>query len=221
MDRIAADEPGTRASGSETKPEREGSDRKRGQIVEGARAVFLAHGFDGASMGAVARSAGVSKGTLYVYFASKEALFAALLREQHGKSAEVLFEIDPGDVGVDVALKRLGESFLEHVLDPDHLALVRVTIAASEKFPAVGRSFFEAGPACGVDRLTAYLQSQVSAGRLVIGDVGLAAFQFLGMCQTPVLMPVLFGNEAPGRERRSAVVDGAARTFLAAYAVPG
>src|SRR5207302_6291968 len=45
---------------------------KRRQIVEGARRVFLAQGFDAASMGEIARSAGVSKGTLYVYFTSKE-----------------------------------------------------------------------------------------------------------------------------------------------------
>jgi hypothetical protein len=43
---------------------------KRRQIVEGARSVFLAHGFD-ASMGEIAKAAGVSKGTLYVYFKDK------------------------------------------------------------------------------------------------------------------------------------------------------
>ena len=43
---------------------------KRRQIMEGAREVFLAQGFDAASMGEIARKAGVSKGTLYVYFDS-------------------------------------------------------------------------------------------------------------------------------------------------------
>ena len=41
------------------------------QIMDGAREVFLAQGFDAASMGEIARKAGVSKGTLYVYFDSK------------------------------------------------------------------------------------------------------------------------------------------------------
>ena len=40
--------------------------RKRQQILDGARKLFLAEGFDAASMGDIARSAGVSKGTLYV-----------------------------------------------------------------------------------------------------------------------------------------------------------
>jgi AcrR family transcriptional regulator len=50
---------------------------KRRQIMDGARKVFLAEGFDAASMGEIARKAGVSKGTLYVYFDSKERLFEA------------------------------------------------------------------------------------------------------------------------------------------------
>ena len=50
---------------------------KRRQIVDGAREVFLARGFDAASMGDIAKAAGVSKGTLYVYFKNKEELFDA------------------------------------------------------------------------------------------------------------------------------------------------
>ena len=45
---------------------------KRRQIIQGARAIFLAQGFDAASMSDIARAAGVSKGTLYVYFDNKE-----------------------------------------------------------------------------------------------------------------------------------------------------
>jgi AcrR family transcriptional regulator len=49
---------------------------KRRQIIEGARAVLLAQGFDAASMNDIARAAGVSKGTLYVYFKHKEQLMS-------------------------------------------------------------------------------------------------------------------------------------------------
>ena len=53
---------------------------KRRQILDGACKVFLDLGFDGASMGEIARAAGVSKGTLYVYFADKCRLFEAISR---------------------------------------------------------------------------------------------------------------------------------------------
>src|SRR5689334_22324053 len=61
---------------------------KRRQILDGARKVFMDLGFDGASMGEIARAAAVSKGTLYVYFADKCALFEAILEQEaleHGQ----------------------------------------------------------------------------------------------------------------------------------------
>ena len=56
---------------------------KRRQIMDGASAVFLAQGFDAASMGEIARAAGVSKGTLYVYFENKEQLFEATVHQRY------------------------------------------------------------------------------------------------------------------------------------------
>src|ERR1700681_1589822 len=70
---------------------------KRCQIIKGARRVFLAQGFDAASMGEIARAAGVSKGTLYVYFQSKEELFDAIVGEECGVQAETTFALDPSD----------------------------------------------------------------------------------------------------------------------------
>ena len=54
---------------------------RAGVQIEGARAVFLAKGFDAASMNDIARAAGVSKGTLYVYFSDKEQLFEAIVEQ--------------------------------------------------------------------------------------------------------------------------------------------
>src|SRR5437762_1301306 len=74
---------------------------KRRQIIDGARDVFLAQGFDAASMSDIARKAGVSKGTLYVYFDSKEALFQAIAHEQCHAQAEQIFALDHGDHDVE------------------------------------------------------------------------------------------------------------------------
>src|SRR5271155_6011950 len=70
---------------------------KRRQIVQGARAIFLAQGFDAASMSDIARSAGVSKGTLYVYFTNKEQLFEAIVHQECLVHAETTFDLDPTD----------------------------------------------------------------------------------------------------------------------------
>jgi AcrR family transcriptional regulator len=65
--------------------------KKRAQILDGARAVFLAEGFDGASMEAIAHAAGVSKGTLYTYFKGKDELFTSLVAAYQNRSLEEIF----------------------------------------------------------------------------------------------------------------------------------
>ncbi len=67
------------------KPAPEEDNSKRRQILEGARKVFMDLGFDGASMGEIARVAGVSKGTLYVYFADKCRLFGRECRARQAR----------------------------------------------------------------------------------------------------------------------------------------
>ena len=192
---------------------------KSRQILDGARRVFLAEGFDGASMGSIARAAGVSKGTLYVYFKDKEALFEALTHAERGDLAEVLFNLDQADPDVRAVLHRVGTSFLDMMVRPDHVASVRMVIGAADKFPRFAQSFYEAGPAFGVARLKAYFDGQVSGGRLVIDDTSLAAEQFLNLCAAGVLKRLLFGMpESITRETLAHNVEAAVEVFLAAYA---
>src|SRR5271155_6265390 len=91
---------------------------KRRQIVQGAREIFLARGFDGASMSDVARAAGVSKGTLYVYFDSKEQLFEALIRDERKQQAErLVFPGHPGDARE--FLREFGVRLIEMMTRPE------------------------------------------------------------------------------------------------------
>ncbi|SFG53567.1 DNA-binding transcriptional regulator, AcrR family [Methylobacterium gossipiicola] len=191
---------------------------KRRQILEGARTVFLASGFDGASMGEIARAAGVSKGTLYVYFDSKERLFEALTIAERQGLAEALFHLDADDPDVAGVLTRLGHSYLTELARPDHVAVIRMVIGATEKFPRFGQAFYEAGPVQGVTRLTTYLTRQVGAGRLVAADPELAALHFLHLCQAGLLTRLLFAvGEAVTAEDITHRVDEAVRVFLAGY----
>jgi AcrR family transcriptional regulator len=204
-----------RASGADAGA---GESSKRRQILDGARRVFLAEGFDGASMGEIARAAGVSKGTLYVYFDSKEKLFEALTIEEKKTLAEVLFQLDGEDPDVAAVLRRLGESYLKLMAEPEHVSSVRMVIGASEKFPRFGQMFFEAGPRQGIARLKAYLDRQVEAGRLSIADTRLAGQHFLDLCQSGTLRRLLFAvGEPPTAEEITYQVDQAIRVFFAAY----
>src|SRR5271169_2184684 len=125
---------------------------KRRQIVEGARQVFLSAGFDGASMNDIARAAGVSKGTLYAYFTSKDELFEAIIRAEYAQSAERLCTFKrEGDARS--MLTDFGVRLICLMAEPSHMSLARVIIAAVEKFPNIGRTFFESGPLFGATRL--------------------------------------------------------------------
>jgi AcrR family transcriptional regulator len=191
---------------------------KRRQIVEGARQVFLAQGFDAASMNDIAKAAGVSKGTLYVYFQNKEQLFEAIVHAECQVHAETAFDLDPANRDVEAVLNRLGAAYIKFLCSPAKASALRTVIAIADRMPEIGKVFYETGPAVGIARLADYLRAQHEAGVLAIDDVELAAAQFLDACQATLFKPVLFNfSEAPAPERIAYAVGIAVRTFLAAY----
>jgi AcrR family transcriptional regulator len=193
---------------------------KRRQILDGARAVFMSQGFDAASMGEIARAAGVSKGTLYVYFESKEELFEAIVHQQCEAQAEGLFDLGDDEEDIDAVLTRLGVGFVTFLCSPDKASPLRTVIAIADRMPEIGKKFYESGPACGIAMLADYIKRQVDAGVLEVDDCEVAAAQFLDMCQSTLFKPVLFNfAPPPSPERMEHVVKIAVRTFLAAYRV--
>jgi AcrR family transcriptional regulator len=194
---------------------------KRRQIIEGARAVFLAQGFDAASMNDIARAAGVSKGTLYVYFDNKEQLFEAIVEEECDAQAEGIFDLNPEDHDVEAVLKRLGVAYVKFLCRPEKASAVRTVIAIADRMPEIGRKFYEHGPAEGIRRLEAYLSAQTTAGVLAVGDCEVAAAQFMECCHAMLFKPIVFNfGPAPKPEEIERVVGIAVSTFMAAYRVP-
>lgn len=195
------------------------SPAKRQQILAGARAVFLAQGFDAASMGEIARAAGVSKGTLYVYFDSKEELFEAFVRSEKSELDEEVFLFDEDDHDVGAVLTRVGTRLVDFLSCPQVTSSLRTVIAIAERMPHLGKRFYESGPALGVKRLARYLAAQAEAGVLAVEDCEVAAAQFIEACQAPLLKPIFFNAaEPPPPERIRYVVGIAVKVFLAAYA---
>ncbi|MDQ0349295.1 TetR/AcrR family transcriptional regulator [Ancylobacter vacuolatus] len=199
-------------------PRAEPESTKRRDIIDGARKVFFEKGFDGASMDEVARAAGVSKATIYVYFGSKEELFEALVLNDRARSAEHLFVVDPSIGDVASLLHRIGISFMTMMVQPDHIRLVRMVIAIAEKFPRVGHAFFDAGPCHGGQRLASLLRQQADLGRLRIDDDLAAAYEFFNLCQSNSVKGLLFGvGEQPSPAQIEETVERAVRVFLAYY----
>jgi AcrR family transcriptional regulator len=204
---------------AELVPLAEAEGEKKRQILAGASQVFLAKGFDAASMSEIARAAGVSKGTLYVYFKNKEELFNAIVTGACRIQAENAFEFDPNDHDVEATLTRIGTMFGTFMCRPDVVSSLRTVIAISARMPEQGRRFYETGPQRSVAQLRAYLEAQNAAGVLAVGDCEVAAAQFIDAAMSTTFKPVLFNFEAPTPERVQHVVKIAVDAFLAAYKV--
>jgi AcrR family transcriptional regulator len=190
---------------------------KRRQILDGAGKVFMDLGFDGASMGEIARAAGVSKGTLYVYFADKNRLFEAIVEEEVLEQQKVAFNFDP-ERDVATTLREFGQAYIELLCRPRGGSAIRTVMAIAERLPEVGRRFYDNVIAHTIARLAAYLGGRAAAGDLKIEDSTLAASQFMMNCQASLFLPFVFqAAPAPSAERTAQVVESATQMFLAAY----
>ena len=190
---------------------------KRRQILDGARKVFMDLGFDGASMNEIARSAGVSKGTLYVYFADKNRLFEAIVESEVLEQGKAVFNFDPGR-DAETTLREFGTAYIELLCRPGGGSSIRTVMAIAERMPEVGRRFYENVLEKTINRLADYLQAHVAPNDLAIDDIQLAAAQFLQLCQATLFLPFVFqAAPAPSAERIAKVVDSATRMFLAIY----
>jgi AcrR family transcriptional regulator len=190
---------------------------KRRQILDGASKVFMDLGFDGASMGEIARAAGVSKGTLYVYFADKNRLFEAIVEEEMIEQSKLAFNFDSARE-VSTTLREFGQAYIQLLCRPGGGSAIRTVMAIAERMPEVGRRFYAQVLEKTIERLAVYLEAHVKTGELAIDDCQLAASQFMLTCQASLFLPLIFqAAPPPSVERMTQVVESAARMFLAAY----
>ena len=195
---------------------------KRQAVIEAATALFMTQGYGAVSMDAIARAAGVSKATLYAHFASKDVLFATIVNEACRRTVSVGELLPEQSDDLAVALTALGHRTLRFLLEPKALAIHRVVVAESVRFPELGQAFYENGPEVFRRAFGAWLAAQAAAGRLAVADPTMAADQFVGMLRTPgTFLRASLGLPPPPTDAEiDATVAAAVRTFLRAYA-PG
>ncbi|MCP1470298.1 AcrR family transcriptional regulator [Sphingobium sp. OAS761] len=115
-------------------------------ILATARAMFFEEGYDTVTMENVAARAGVSKGTLYARYPSKEALFTAIVDENvHAWAREAsqrdhLLTDDIGD-----RLRHHGHTIAKSLTRPDVQAFQRLVFANAERFPELARAMHDIG----------------------------------------------------------------------------
>jgi AcrR family transcriptional regulator len=145
---------------------------KEHAIVVAARKHFLRYGFSGASMDAIAKSAGVSVKTIYSHFANKDELFSRVMVAactDHLLSGEL-----PSDAVLaqrfawfreanQHGLQEAGREYLRHLLSEEQLALYRVVTRDADRFPELGRQYHQNIARGRTGILIAYLRSVARA----------------------------------------------------------
>ncbi|WP_158045042.1 TetR/AcrR family transcriptional regulator [Skermanella pratensis] len=192
--------------------------QKPAQIMAAAKTLFTSQGFGATSMDAIARMANVSKATLYAHFSGKEELFAAIVSHECRTQQSLLWAPGVEEKEVEDALREIGRNFLGLILSAPAVAILRVVVAESARFPDLGRIFFNSGPNQMRQSLGSYLATAAAHGRIDTDDPGRAAEHFIGMLQTPVHFSVLFGvKDHFSRDELDRVVTDAVGAFLRAY----
>lgn len=195
---------------------------KRKAILEAATEIFLKGGYLGTNMDEIAALSEVSKQTVYKHFASKEALFIAVVSSMTDDTGNIVRNaVAELDDGGDVAeyLRNYAYRQLTAVLTPHVMQLRRLVIGEVSRFPDLAKVLYERGPMRAVATLAALFEHLADRRVLVIDDPWAAASHFNWLIMAdPLNRAMLLGDAAIPKqaELRRHAAEGV-RIFLAAY----
>ncbi|MEQ6331951.1 TetR/AcrR family transcriptional regulator [Sphingobium sp. MK2] len=192
---------------------------RRDTILTIARAYFLEHGYAGTTMSGIAAAMGGSKGTLWSYFPSKEALFSAVLdRIVAAYRAELSQILAPCGVPEQI-LTRACHSLLDKMTSPEAIALHRLIYAEGGRFPELSRMFFQLAPRDARAMLADFILGSMKRGELRQADPLKAATALIALTLSGSHQQLMIGQIAePLPDQIQADVELAVNLFLRAYA---
>ena len=189
------------------------------RIMEAARSHFDGHGFERASLDAIAAEAGVSKMTIYSHFASKEGLFEAVVRDRTDRVVGGLAGVEALDPKQPrKALLVIGEQFLTLAREEATLGQFRSVYGAAGTQREACRAFYRQGADRLIGDLAAYLRRADAQGTLNIRHPRQAADLFLSMFLGDGHIRGLMMLDMPDAQEDRALLREAVRVFMVAYA---
>jgi TetR/AcrR family transcriptional repressor of mexJK operon len=190
---------------------------RRGLILDIAQQSFLEQGYDRTTMSGIAEAMGGSKGTLWSYFDSKEALFAAVIDQAAAHfRTDLIAALDPSGTP-ETGMRSFAETFIRKITSAESIALHRIIVGESPRFPELGRIFYARAPGVMRELLANYIAIQMEAGTLRKDEPMKAAGMFLSLCDGGHHKRVLWGVErySGAMAKEEAVI--AVEHFLRAY----
>ena len=163
---------------------------RRSAILKAALDEFSERGFAAARLDDVARRAGVAKGTIYLYFKDKEALFQELVRFQIGPVVGALETVLASDLPLAVIIDNAIEVFVRQIYDTHRKQVVRLVISEGPRFPALAEFYYHEVLAHILKAVRARLARAVEKGEIA-GDDLVRFPQLLG---APVVVAVVWSG---------------------------
>jgi AcrR family transcriptional regulator len=203
-----------KARRSRGRPQLRPDEETRVVILNAARAEFVVTGFAAASMENVARRAGVSSKTLYRFFPNKAALFEGMITNRLERFVSVVQLSACDDDDVETALSKALFACGEFLLSTEVMALQRMIVAESDRFPELAETFYKKAMQRTVATLAAWLKKQQQCGLRALANADVAAGMLLGMLAFEPQRAVLFGHKAPLTRR---AMKGRARICAALF----
>ncbi len=195
----------TAAVGSAASLRRRRKDERPSELVAAALDLFVERGFAATRLDDVAARAGVSKGTLYLYFESKEALFKAVIEEAIVPLLASAEDVIANDQGTSIdLLRRLLNGWWEQIGATRLAGVPKLIIAEARNFPAVAQYYHDAVIVRGRALLRTLLQRGIERGEFRPLDLETAIY----VIYAPLMMLVVW---------RSSLCFCAKETDLATY----
>ncbi|MEM6926032.1 MAG: helix-turn-helix domain-containing protein [Myxococcota bacterium] len=172
----------------------------RQRILRAAEALFAERGFHGTGMAAICEAVGMSPGTLYRYFASKDAIIVAFVEEELAESIEGLKRLEDAP-DVLAALVDVLDASLSWGADPAYVAVATEVVAEASRNQAIGERV--AAMQHTLFRTLADALSRAQAGGSVAAevDVEAAAAALLALVDGAVATGSVMGSLDPQRRR--------------------
>lgn len=195
------------------------AEAKQRAIIEAARSLFLAEGFD-ASMDTIAAAADVSKVTVYNHFGSKEALFVAVVGGELDRALDEPVRLVESRLAASTHLYddmiQACRVLVAGIASPQMIALRNLVAGELRRFPELGAAWQERGPQRFHPVIGAALRLLVERRQLSIDDVDLAVLQLSGLVVSPSLVYGAYGSP-PGPELVDRLITAGVDMFLDHY----
>lgn len=196
-------------------------EKKRTQIRDAARRLFLQHGFQGTSTDAILVAAGIaSKETLYRYYTSKEDLFVDVLRSLTVERADLreFMQRAPAPASAQelrTLLRAVAQEILDNMLQPNYLALIRLAMAELPRFPQLGALFRQTVPEPAMNYILTLLRNGQANGVVRKDrDLETVGRMFLGALLTYAIFDGLWLTEQAPQMPEAGAIDAIVEAIL-------